>query len=404
MASPYVAGAAVLIRQAMAFAGRTNITQDQIYNVMANTADWVYDPSTAQNYRKLNMSARARLASCRPTTTARPWPRLMRSARSAPATRSPARIEPHFRPRLFHVHRGRIRHDQLHRHDQLRPGACAGKSWAPAARSRRTIPTACRSTSSPARLTPLAFAPRPASAFIRSMPHDGHCHDRAWAPWTSAQLNDQPVSGEQWYSFTTARGGRVDGRSALMPRPAATSTSKLYNANYQLISTSATAGNERIDTLPAAGQRYYVQLLGNKRRRLTPRRQLDRSVRHDAVDLRHRRQTTRFRFPPAAPRIDDQRRRILVQLPAHQRVQLRRSAPETTRSRSKAPTGCDVGVLRSTARSIRSNWYRAYATGFENVTIESHGGGDTAQFSDSAGNERSLADADLCHAGRRGLQ
>ncbi len=55
MASPYLAGAAVLLRQAMLFAGQTNITQDRIYQVMQNTADWVYDPATAQNYRKLNL-------------------------------------------------------------------------------------------------------------------------------------------------------------------------------------------------------------------------------------------------------------------------------------------------------------------------------------------------------------
>ena len=43
----------------MAFAGRTNITQDDIYQVMVYTADWVYDPITAQSYRKLNMQRRS---------------------------------------------------------------------------------------------------------------------------------------------------------------------------------------------------------------------------------------------------------------------------------------------------------------------------------------------------------
>ncbi len=39
MAAPYVAGASVLIRQAMQFVGMTGINQDTIYNHMMATAD-----------------------------------------------------------------------------------------------------------------------------------------------------------------------------------------------------------------------------------------------------------------------------------------------------------------------------------------------------------------------------
>ncbi len=55
MASPYVAGAAVLIRQAYEFAGVPNVSQDTIYNLMVSTADTVYDPITAQSYHRLNL-------------------------------------------------------------------------------------------------------------------------------------------------------------------------------------------------------------------------------------------------------------------------------------------------------------------------------------------------------------
>lgn len=57
MASPYVAGAAVLIRQAFAFAGMENVTQADIYNLMCSTADTVYDPVTGKSYCSLNISA-----------------------------------------------------------------------------------------------------------------------------------------------------------------------------------------------------------------------------------------------------------------------------------------------------------------------------------------------------------
>lgn len=57
MAAPYVAGASVIIREAMEFAGYTNITQDTIYNHMIDTADSFYDSATDANYNRLNLEA-----------------------------------------------------------------------------------------------------------------------------------------------------------------------------------------------------------------------------------------------------------------------------------------------------------------------------------------------------------
>lgn len=56
MASPYVAGASVLIRQAMELVGQTNITQDTIYDHMIATADSFYDSSTDAYYNRLNLA------------------------------------------------------------------------------------------------------------------------------------------------------------------------------------------------------------------------------------------------------------------------------------------------------------------------------------------------------------
>jgi subtilisin family serine protease len=57
MAAPYVAGASVLIRQAMELVGRTGITQDIIYSHMRQTADAVFDGATGTNYLRLNLEA-----------------------------------------------------------------------------------------------------------------------------------------------------------------------------------------------------------------------------------------------------------------------------------------------------------------------------------------------------------
>ncbi|QDU28462.1 Subtilisin E precursor [Anatilimnocola aggregata] len=55
MAAPYVAGASVLLREAMAAMGQTNITQDVLYDWLKNTADTLYDSVTNANYSKLNL-------------------------------------------------------------------------------------------------------------------------------------------------------------------------------------------------------------------------------------------------------------------------------------------------------------------------------------------------------------
>jgi len=55
MASPYVAAASTLIRQAFQLVGKTNVNQNDIYNVMFNTADTIFDAATGKNYKRLNI-------------------------------------------------------------------------------------------------------------------------------------------------------------------------------------------------------------------------------------------------------------------------------------------------------------------------------------------------------------
>jgi hypothetical protein len=55
MAAPFVAGASVLLRQAMQFVGIANVAQDAIYNIMRNTADTIFDAATNRSYQRLNI-------------------------------------------------------------------------------------------------------------------------------------------------------------------------------------------------------------------------------------------------------------------------------------------------------------------------------------------------------------
>lgn len=55
MASPYVAGASVLMREAMQNLGFTQVTQSMIYDRLRSSADLVYDAATGGTYRRVNL-------------------------------------------------------------------------------------------------------------------------------------------------------------------------------------------------------------------------------------------------------------------------------------------------------------------------------------------------------------
>jgi subtilisin family serine protease len=57
MASPYVAGASVLVREAMEFAGVENITQDVIYDHFRDTAAQFFDSATSATYHRIDLQA-----------------------------------------------------------------------------------------------------------------------------------------------------------------------------------------------------------------------------------------------------------------------------------------------------------------------------------------------------------
>ena len=57
MAAPYLAGSSVLMREAMEFAGYTNITQDTIYDHFRATAEEIWDSATSAHYKKLDLQA-----------------------------------------------------------------------------------------------------------------------------------------------------------------------------------------------------------------------------------------------------------------------------------------------------------------------------------------------------------
>lgn len=56
LAAPYLAGASMLVRQAFEISGQTEVSPQTIYDHLRNTADWVYDETTQENYAAINLN------------------------------------------------------------------------------------------------------------------------------------------------------------------------------------------------------------------------------------------------------------------------------------------------------------------------------------------------------------
>jgi subtilisin family serine protease len=72
MAAPYVAGASVLVRQALQSAGHAGVNQDAIETILRSTADTVFDSLTGHNYLRINLARALDSIPSANTTTARP--------------------------------------------------------------------------------------------------------------------------------------------------------------------------------------------------------------------------------------------------------------------------------------------------------------------------------------------
>jgi hypothetical protein len=387
MASPYVAGAAVLIREAMAFAGRTNITQDQIYQVMTHTADWVYDSATAQSYRRLNMQ-RA-LDYVMPADDHGSTAATARSLGTVAATTSFA---------------GRI--GRLTDHDFFTFTAAASGTVDFAASASHYLSLGWQVTGPGGTLTTHngntvslnVVAGQSYTIDVYTTAGVGIYSVTATTGIAASDLGrvdfrevaHQPVSGEEWYSFTTARGGALT-IEALLAQAGGNVDLKVYNANYRLIATSARTGNERLDLAVAAGQRYYVQLLGTNGDVSLRIANLIGQV-GNALSIYGTRGNDSFTFSAGTTH------RFTLNGVAYafgwQSINgfhfdgLAGNDSITMNGTSIL----DTAVLRPRAASTIASWYAANARSFENVTIVSGGGNDTARFYDSAGNDTFLAD------------
>jgi subtilisin family serine protease len=386
MASPYVAGAAVLIREAMAFAGRTNITQDDIYQVMVHTADWVYDPATAQNYRKLNME-RA-LDYVMPADDYGSTIATAHALGTIAATGSfGGRIERLSDKDYFTftaAASGTIDFTSTANHDLDVRWEVVGPG--------NTITTHDTDTLALNVVAGQSYTIgicTTAGVGVYSVNAETGIVATELGTVESLRVNNEAVSVEEWYSFAAGRTGALT-VEALLSQAGGNVDLKLFNSNYQLIGTSANSGNERIDLSVVAGQRYYVQLLGTNS---------DVSLRltnligqaGNTLYINGTAGADTFSFTAGTTHgltlngVDysfgwqNIRRLNFYAVGAGDTVTM------------NGTTIADHGSMGLGAVSMWTSWYEANATGFATTTLNSGGGGDLVRMYDSAGNDTFVA-------------
>ncbi len=382
MASPYVAGSAVLIRQAMQFAGQTNITQDRIYDVMVNTADVVWDPITQQNYRRLNLQQA--IASVMPADD------YGSTVGAAHALGTVA---------IASTFSGAIGTVSDRDYFTFTAGTTGNLTFTAAttdnlaARWEVVGGGGAVSTVDGNDLTLNVTAGQTYTFAVCTTNGIGRYSVTANTGIGSvqlgavdfSQLNNQAVNAEQWYSFTAARSGVLTAE-ALYASVDGNVDLRLYNSASQLIGSSAVAGNERVDVNVVAGQQYHVQIVGSNN---------DVDVR--LTNLVGRSGTTLSIWGTAAADTFSftagTTESIVINGVAYDYAA---AAIATFNFNGLAgvdtvvingSTAFDHVTLKPTSTIVVSAGYRVTIANAENTTVNSGGGGDYAEIYDSTGND-----------------
>jgi subtilisin family serine protease len=257
MASPYVAGTAVLLREAYAFAGQTNVTQDTIYDLMRSTADTVYDPATGQSYYRLNVD--------RALDAVMPDDDFGNSSAAALSLGNVAGTT---------TVAGHIAH--LGDLDYFRFTAGATGQVTLSVDADGTFqPTLSLVGGSGAAGDTLTFNAVAGQTYTFGLGGTGGLAHYTldvsmdtpadpvdWGTVAQQSIANQQLAGQAEFELTASRDGTLTIEAAFQ-NAAGNVDLRLYNSTGQLVGSSTTTGNgERIDVAATAGQRFTLRVAG----------------------------------------------------------------------------------------------------------------------------------------------
>ena len=399
MASPYVAGASVIIRQAMEFAGYANVTQETIYDHMQATADAIFDSATNQWYNRLNMSAAINAlmpADDYGSTSASAYDLgTLGSSRELSGVISTLSDVDYFRFTAGTT--GTVTYAASNLTHELE-AAWFGAGQASGSNNEfYTIDVTAGQAytvgfSSSGGLGYYDFEITSESAFNYT----------DWGNVAFTQLEGLSLTGENWYRIESTAGGYLSVES-LYNASGGTVTLGLYSSNMQQLSSgNAVNGASRVDVYSNAGEQYYLCVLGTNSD-VDFRLSNLVSITGTTVQVAGTAGNDVFSFTAGSTH------RVSVN-----GVSYDFAANSITGVNFTGGAGNDAITMTGTSANeaayfrvgdvtFQGSGFSARALGVENVTINSGGGNDErAHFYDSAGNDTfvaRVADATLSGTG-----
>lgn len=261
MASPYIAGASVLIRQAMEFAGYTNITQDTIYNHMMATATSFVDSVTGLTFKRLNLSAAidALMPADEFGSTVATAHNLgsLSGTQSLDGTIGTVSDVDYFKFTASSSGRVTFAASDI-THEMVAKWTLSGGTG--------DLSNNGNSFSFD------VVAGQTYTVGLSSSAGIGHYHldvsaqnSFSYTDWGSvsfSQLNNLAVNGQAWYRVTASRTGYLTVEGLFNAQSGQVSL-QLYNSSMQALASGNSAnGTSRVDTYATTGQQFYVCVSG----------------------------------------------------------------------------------------------------------------------------------------------
>jgi subtilisin family serine protease len=390
MASPYVAGASVLVREAMQFVGYTNITEDTIYNHMMATADEFFDTATNQTYERLNVAA-----ALDALIPADDYGSTADAAFNLGAIGS-AGTEVHgligkrndvdfFRFTATATGTVTFRADTTNWLKSVWTGGGAASGADGNTYSLNVVAgqsyTVGLSTSDGIGYFDIAVSAQSAFTFVD------------WGTVAQAQKNDVAVSGENWYCVTAAQAGYLTAEAYFADANCRVELA-WYDANLQQLSGGiAGAGCERVDQLVGAGEQLFLRVSGQSDDvdfQLTNLVSVDGST----VTVTGTEGDDAFAFTAGTLGATH---RLVVNGSSYEfdanrihTVRLDGSGGVDTVTMT-GTAGSETAILRVGTTTLTGAGFSVTTTNCENIAVAGGGGADAATLYDSAGNDRLVA-------------
>ena len=386
MASPYIAGASVLVRQAMEFVGYTGITQATIYDHMMATATSFFDTATSQTYKRLNLEAA--IDALMPTDdygstlgTAFNLGTLTTTASRSGVISTLNDID-YFK--FTAGSNGTVTFD------------ANGMTHELAAAWTVSGATGTVSGNQGEELSFEVVAGQTYTVGFSSSDGLGHYNLNAffessstftytdWGTVSYAQLTGLSAAGESWYRVQSSQAGYITVEGMFASQGGQVSL-KLYDSNMQIVSTgNAVNGTTRVDALATAGEEFFVCVEGTNNN-IDYRLSNLVSVTGTTVNIAGTAGNDTFAFAAGATH------QVTVNGVTHSFASIAvtnivfNGGSGTDTVTLTGTSGKETAIVTPTSTTLIGIGFQVAASGIENATVYGSGGGDIAYVYDSNG-------------------